>query len=95
MSGPSQPTHHTDLIIFKEAKDTLLSDLPTCTHFAYSVRILTHKYACTNCCSPGTHFVALRSSPVSVSMQVQIYEVDPQPALLLHWNVKFPECISK
>ena len=28
-----------------------------------------------NRCSPGTHFVAFRSSPVSVSMQVHIYEV--------------------
>ena len=51
------------------------ADLPAWTHVAYSVHILTLKYACTNCCSPGTHFVAFRSSPISVSMQVQIYEI--------------------
>ena len=50
---------------------SLLADMPTCTHLSYSVRILTLKYACTHCCSPGMHFVAFRSSPVSVSMQVQ------------------------
>ena len=52
------------------------SDLPICTHFSYSVHILTLKYACTHCCAPGMHFAASHSSPVSVSMQVQIYEVD-------------------
>ena len=45
-----------------------VSDLPTCTHFSYSARILALKYACTIHCSTGTHFVASRISPVSFSM---------------------------
>ena len=38
---------------------THATDLPTCTHFLHLARILTLKYACTHCCSPGLHFVCV------------------------------------